>query len=105
MKTLLLSLALLLPATFLVGQPKKKSTSKTGQREISPARLPARITKFISLSLPHAKITKAVKQKKNPKEKYFVTVRIKTFTHVLVFNKDGDFVRLIKKKGRLKTPD
>ncbi len=99
MKTLLLILALLMPASSFAEKPKKNAAaSKPVLKEISPSRLPGGVTKFISVNLPHATITKAVKQKRNPKEKYIVTVHIKAFTHTLVFDKNGAFVRLVKKK-------
>ena len=101
MKKALLLIAFILPVMFLQAQTvKEKSPSKSSRKEIPASRLPKKVTTFISPSLPNAKITKVIKQKGRPEEKYIVSLSIKTKAHVLIFSNKGDFVRVIKSRKK-----
>jgi hypothetical protein len=98
MKTLLLILAFILPMELAHAEMKKESASKkTQKKEIAVSHLPKAAVNWISQNLPHAKINKVWKQKDKPGEKYIVAVTIKTKYHTMVFDKRGDFVRVLKK--------
>jgi hypothetical protein len=101
MKKSLIMFAFILPSLFLQGQSTKPPSSapkKLHTKEISPSKLPKSITNYISINLPSAKITKSMKQKRDPGAKYIVNVDIKTKHHTLVFNKGGELVKLDGKK-------
>jgi hypothetical protein len=89
MRKILIIIAFILPTLALHAQKAK---------EIAPAKLPDNVTSYISANLPNAKITKVVKQKRNPDATYVVSVSIKTKYHKLVFNKAGVLVKLDGKK-------
>jgi hypothetical protein len=97
----MLILAFVIPVLFLQAQKSpEKTTPKYHQKEVPASRLPKKATKFISANLPHATITRVIRQRGNPDEKFIVSVTIKTFHHVLIFNRHGDFVRLVRGKQR-----
>jgi len=101
MNKLLIMIAFVLPVSFLQAQsttPPSSAPQKLHIKEIPPSKLPKFIINYISTNLPSAKITKAMKQKRNPGAKYIVNVKIKTKYHTLVFNKDSELVKLDGKK-------
>jgi hypothetical protein len=99
MKRLLIMLVLILPVAFLPVPVSAQTTSKKIQKkEIAASKLPDKVTKYISANLPNAKITKAVKQKRQPEATYVVHLTIKTKYHTLVFNKSGELVKLDGKR-------
>jgi hypothetical protein len=98
MKKLLLIFIFILPLTFAQAAMKKEPVStKPLKKEIAVSHLPKATLSWISQNLPHAKITKVWKQKDKPGEKYIVAVTIKTKYHTIIFNKKGEFVRVLKK--------
>jgi hypothetical protein len=99
MRKLLILITFLLSVVLLQAQhAKEPSAPKSHKKEISASRLPKKITNFITLNLPHAKITKVVKQRSVPGEKYLVYVQIKTRHHMLVFSSKGEYVRVVRGK-------
>jgi hypothetical protein len=106
MKKLFVVIAIILPALLLRAQDGKQRSpdpAKGHTREISPKRLPKSITTYIMFNLPDATITKATKQRKNPGGTYVVTLQLKTIRHILVFNKQGELVKLNGKRIKAAT--
>jgi hypothetical protein len=99
MRTILILTAFLLPMTILQAQnAKEPAAPRSHKKEISASKLPKKITNFITLNLPHAKITRVIKQRSVPAEKYLVYVQIKTRHHMLVFDSKGEYVRVVRGK-------
>ena len=88
MRMLLMILAFVLPVLTISEPAVAQARSKKSQKkEVSKDKLPEKITKYIAANLPNGKITKAVKQKRNPDATWVVPVTIKSKHHTLVFNK------------------
>jgi hypothetical protein len=106
MRKFLVLIVFVFPLLFVQAQGAKSqsvSRKKVHVKEITPSKLPKSITKYISVNLPNAKITKAMKQRRSPGAKYIVNVDIKTKHHTLVFNKEGGLVKLDGKKIKTAT--
>jgi hypothetical protein len=101
MKRFLILMIIILPVVFLQAQSIRQSSSaakKTHAKEISASRLPKQVTAYISANLPNARITKVMKQKRDPSAKYVVHLEIKSKHHTLIFNKDAELVNLDGKR-------
>lgn len=84
MKKIVIAVLVLLVSTALFAQ---KST------EIAVSKLPAATTKYINDNLPGAKITKTHKLEENGVVTYGVGIDVKGRTHLLIFDKDGKFLK------------
>ncbi len=91
-------LVLLVPLMFACTTGKETSNSGSHRKEIPASKLPEAVTGYISANLPHAKITKVIRQKGEPAAKYIVSVSIHTRHHTLVFNRENELVKLDGKK-------
>jgi hypothetical protein len=99
MRKFFMVVGIILPLFFMQAIASGQgNTKKIQKKEIAASKLPDKITKYISANLPNAKITKAVKQKRQPEATYVVHLTIKTKYHTLVFNKSGELVKLDGKK-------
>jgi hypothetical protein len=99
MRKLLILITFLVSVVVLQAQHAKEATApKSHKKEIAASKLPKKVTNFITLNLPHAKITKVIKQRSVPAEKYLVYIQIKSRHHMLVFDKKGEYVRVVRGK-------
>ena len=91
--------AFVLPILAVSEPASAQSTSKkTQKKEVEVSKLPQKITDYIHANLPSGKITKAVKQKRQPDATWVVHVSIKGKHHTLVFNNSNELVKLNGKK-------
>lgn len=84
MKKILITLAVLLLSTFLFAQ---KTT------EIPTSKLPKATTDYITDNLPGATITKAAKVEDKGVVTYNADIDVKGHKHLLIFDKDGKFLK------------
>ena len=84
MKTVLITCAALLISGFLFAQ---KTT------DIPVAKLPKAATDYIKENLPGTTITKATKVEDKGVITYNVSIDVKGRKHILVFDKDGKFLK------------
>ena len=84
MKKILITFAIILISTVLFAQ---KTT------EIPVSKLPKATTDYITDNLPGAKIVKAAKVEEKGVITYNVGIDVKGKKHLLIFDKDGKFLR------------
>lgn len=84
MKRVIVLFTLLIMVSFVFGQ---KTT------DISPSKLPKATTDYIKENLPGAKIVRAVKADDKGVITYNVGIDVKGHKHLLVFDKDGKFLK------------